>query len=178
MTLQKHRSRHAVIALALGLIIPTVQAQSTPEAGGTATYRNERFGFSFSYPAQLFSPDPQLESEAGTALATADGRVRLLASAGPNATEGDLDSYRKFVLSETYAGAKITYAPVRSNWFVVAGEKDGRVFYERITFACSGTRIYGWQMTYPIADRAKFDPIVESIHKSYRPRSGDEGVCK
>jgi hypothetical protein len=141
------------------------------------SYRNERFGFSFTYPSDVLVPDEKLTSEAGVAFASADGRVRLLASAGPNATEGDLESYRQFVLSETYAGAKISYAPVRSNWFVVAGEKEGFVFYERITFACAGSRIYGWQMTYPVSERATYDRILERIHKSYRPRSGDDSAC-
>ena len=66
---------------------------------------------------------------------------------------------------------------MRSSWFVLSGTNGDTMFYERITFRCGGKVIYGWQMTYPAAERATYDPIVEAVHRSYRPGNGEGGMC-
>ena len=80
-------------------------------------------------------------------------------------------------MQETYAGANFDYTPVRRDWFVVSGTRDDKTFYERITFACDGRLIYGWQMIYPTAQKAFYDRVVETIHRSYRAGKGEDGNC-
>jgi hypothetical protein len=50
------------------------------------------------------------------------------------------------------------------------------MFHERISFACGGDAILSWQVTYRTADRKRFDPIVEEIHRKYRYHA-DKGAC-
>ena len=66
---------------------------------------------------------------------------------------------------------------MRPRWFVLSGVKDDKMFHEHITFVCQGSLIYGWQITYPHEQRHIYDPIVEAIHKSYRPGNRDTGHC-
>lgn len=147
------------------------------EARPTEVYRNERFGFQLSYPSAVFEPGEEPEGGQGMVFQSRDGAAQLLVSAGRNATGETLGSYRRFVLSKTYANARIAYAPVRSSWFVLSGTNGDTMFYERITFRCGGKMIYGWQMTYPVAKRETYDPIVEAVHRSYRPGNGEGGTC-
>lgn len=147
------------------------------ETPSTATYRNERFGFQLSYPSAVFEPGEAPQGGQGMVFTSRDGAAQLLVSAGRNTTGETLGSYRRFVLSKTYADARVEYAPVRSSWFVLSGTNGDTMFYERITFRCGGRVIYGWQMTYPVAERQIYDPIVEAVHRSYRPGNGEGGAC-
>jgi hypothetical protein len=147
------------------------------ETPSTATYRNERFGFQLAYPSEIFEPGEAPKDGQGMVFVSRDGVAQLLVSAGRNTTGETLGSYRRFVLSKSYAKARIDYAPVRSSWFVLSGTNGDTMFYERITFRCGGRVIYGWQMTYPVAERQIYDPIVEAVHRSYRPGSGEGGAC-
>jgi len=170
------RAMHAITILLAAAFAPAA-AQPAAERSAWPIYRNERFGFALAYPGALLAPDPSLASDAGALFVSPDGKARLLASAGANTSAETLASYREFVLRESYAGAQIDYAPVRRSWFVLSGEKDGVMFYERITFACEGRVIYGWQMRYPAAERAIYDRVVERIHRSYQPGRGEDGSC-
>jgi hypothetical protein len=51
------------------------------------------------------------------------------------------------------------------------------MFYERVTFSCDGRSIHGWRLTYPVADRAFYDRIIEEIHRSYRHGNSSGGRC-
>jgi hypothetical protein len=155
-------------------------AGAQPGQGGTAgwsVYDNPRFGFSIAIPSHVFVPGPPPASSDGQLWVSRDGAARLLAAAAPNASQDTLASYRDFVLRTSYPNARLDYSPVRANWFVLSGTMDSRIFYERITFACDGRYIYGWQMIYPAAERRFYDAIVEAVHKSYRPGRGEDGNC-
>lgn len=168
----------AVLAtVTLGLRSTGAEAVEGNAAMGWTLYRNERFGFLLTYPQALMKPETAAAREAGIAISSQDGRVRLLAGAGPNTGSDTLEDYRQFLLGDAYQGAKIDYAPVRSTWFVLSGIRGNQMFYERVTFACGGRLIYGWQLVYPLAERALYDRVVEAIHRSYRVGRGDGGTC-
>lgn len=140
-------------------------------------YVNEKYGFSLQVPADVFVEGDSRNPEAGTVWVSRDGRARLSAVAGPNETGGTMESYRRFVMGQTYAGARFTYTPASHNWFVLSGIKDDQVFYERITFVCDGRYIFGWQMFYPVSEKRFYDRIVEEIHSSYRIAYDRQGGC-
>jgi hypothetical protein len=133
-----------------------------------ATYRNERHGFSLSYPSGAFSVLPPPASADGRVFVSSDGNARLLAGALPNDGGMNLREYRNLLLQKSYPGAALDYAPVRDNWFVLSGVRDGIMFYERVTFTCGGRLINSWAMLYPAAERRLYDRIVEHVAKSYR----------
>ena len=167
--------------LALAILCLYVSADgvtaATASTQGWSNYRNERFGFQLSYPGGLFVRQETPNADSGALWTSTDGTARLLATATPNETSETLESYREFVMRETYADARFDYTPQKDNWFVLSGQKGDVIFYERITFACQGRYIYGWQVNYPLAQRRKYDAIVEAIHRSYKPGRGDGVGC-
>jgi len=152
------------------LVIVSSVAAVAAAAQDIATYRNDRHGFSLSYPAGTFTPQPQSPpaGDDGRVFLSRDGNARLLAGALPNADGMNLRDYRSLVLQQSYPGAAIDYAPMRDNWFVLSGIRDGVMFYERVTFTCGGRRINSWAMLYPAAERRLYDRIVEQVARSYR----------
>jgi hypothetical protein len=155
-----------VAALAgVGAVESAAQGYAPDEE--VATYLNKRYGFTLSYPTGRFRPQEPLKEE-GRVWVSHDGNAKLLAGALANADGMSLGEYRQFLLKESYAGAEIDYAPIRDNWFVLSGTRDGTMFYERVTFTCGGRRINSWAMLYPAAERAVYDRIVERVARTYR----------
>jgi hypothetical protein len=76
-----------------------------------------------------------------------------------------------------YADASLDYAPVRKSWFVVSGERDGVMFYERVSFTCDGRLITSWAMLYPVAERQFYDRVVEAVAPTFTPARGRGGSC-
>jgi hypothetical protein len=160
-------------------------AQSRPvaiETQGWTTYRSPAYGFSFAYPDGLFKLDQTVPQANGGGIWLSDDRsARLIATSGANAGRDTLATYREALIRDSYAAAKLTYAPNLTNAFVLSGTIDGpngpRMFYERVSFVCEGRFIYGWQMMYPLAQARKFDRIVEALARSYKPGRGPNGNC-
>lgn len=140
-------------------------------------YLNVKYGFSLAVPSDIFVAAPTRNPDAGALWQSRDGRSRLLAVAAENEAGESLQNYRRFLLNDLYKGAVLDYAPMRDTWFVLSGRIDDMMFYERITFACDGRYIYGWQLNYPVAERNVYDRIVEAVHRSYRPGRGEDGRC-
>ena len=154
-----------------------LDARSALSTQGWSVYKNERYGYRLSYPGGLFNPAETPNKESGAIWTTAEG-ARLIATAAPNESGETLQSYKDFVMRESYAGARIDYSPTKDDWFVVSGQQGDQMFYERITFACDGRYIYGWQMRYPVSQRRKYDLIVEAIHASFKAGRGVGGNCE
>jgi hypothetical protein len=160
-----------LLTVAFGLAAGAAKAQDRTEI---ATYRNQLYGFTISYPTARFSPK-EPPAEEGRVWVSPDGSARLLAGGLPNDQGLSLRQYRDFVLQESYAGADIDYAPVRDTWFVLSGIRDGTVFYERVTFTCGGKAINSWALLYPAAERRRYDRVVEQVARSYRPGNANCG---
>lgn len=163
----------AAVVVAGAALPAAAQAAGTQ---GWSTYKNERYGFRLSYPGGLFTPRETPNSDSGAVWTSTDG-ARLLATATQNESAETIDSYKEFVMRETYADAKFDYTPTKDTWFVLSGQKGDTIFYERITFVCDGRYIYGWQANYPASLRRKYDAIIEAIHRSYKPGRGEGGDC-
>ncbi|KAB2911113.1 MAG: hypothetical protein F9K29_23310 [Hyphomicrobiaceae bacterium] len=159
----------ALVAGATGLSPAESVAQ---DRAGLATYRNERHGFTVSYPAAQFVALTAATEDARMFVSN-DDKARLLVGTLPNSDSKTLGEYRSFLLRESYAGAKIDYAPMRKDWFVLSGTRNGTSFYQRVTFTCGGRSITSWALLYPEAQRATYDRIVEQVHRSYRAGPGN-----
>ena len=174
---------HYRVRQALRLVLPiaaaalaTLPLAAEPNRAAIA-YHNQKYGFALSIPGDVFVPAEAKNPEEGGLWQSRDGQARLLAVAGTSAAGTSLSSYRTFVMQQTYKDAAFDYTPVRDNWFVLSGRLNDRLFYERITFTCEGRYIYGWQLNYPVAEKQRYDRIVEAIHRSYRPGRGEDGRC-
>lgn len=162
--------------LTAGLLAAAVTSsagQSVAQDRGTlATYRNERHGFSLSYPAAQFIALPS-PTEDGRQFVSKDGSARLLVGTLPNFDNKNLRDYRTFVLNESYPGAKVDYAPLRDTWFVVSGIHNGMAFYQRVNFACGNRNINSWAVVFPEGQRVVYEPIIEQVHRDYRLGTGN-----
>lgn len=153
------------------LALPTARSVAQ-DSGGLATYRNERHGFSLSYPAGQFIALPSA-TEDGRQFVSKDGSARLLVGTLSNFDNKTLRDYRTFVLNESYPGAKVDYAPLRGRWFVISGIRNGMVFYQRVNFTCGNRNINSWAVVFPEAQKAVYEPIIDQIHRDYRLGNGN-----
>ena len=132
-------------------------------------YVNDRFGFSFRYPVGVFEPDRRTEAGNGEVFTDVGGHARLLVGAFENAGGHSIQSYMNFIRTESYSGYNVDYAPRGQTWFVLSGENDQNVFYEKVMFSCSGRLISSFALIYPVARKAMFDPVVTGIEKTFKP---------
>ena len=167
--LTKTATTSLVIAIICIAIAPAGAAAIS--SSGWSNYTNERHGFFIAYPKNIFKPVSGAQNIDGAAFISADGRARLLIGAFANETGMTMKEYRKFVREQSYGDADIDYAPVRSNFFVFSGVRDGVVFYERVSFTCDGDLINSWAMLYPEDEKDFYDRLVEAVAKTYRPGS-------
>ncbi len=132
-------------------------------------YRNDEHGFSLSYPAALFDLDRSRQKESAVAFVSEDGDAELLVGAFANDQDHTPASYQRYIAEKSYPGADIDYAPRGQSWFVISGERDGAMHYEKVMFSCDGGVINSFAMVYPVGERELYDPIVERIEDSFQP---------
>jgi hypothetical protein len=156
----------SMLLTCLALMAP---AHGREALSGWVPYVNERFGFTFRYPAGVFEPERRSEAGDGEVFVGVRGDSRLLVGAFDNADGHDVASYMSYIRRESYPGYDVDYAPRGQTWFVLSGENDQNVFYEKVIFSCQGRVISSFALIYPIASKAMFDAVVEGIEKTFRP---------
>jgi hypothetical protein len=166
-----------IAGLLLGTTGLAAVVASAQDKNELATYKNERHGYALSYPTAQLIAFPAATSD-GLQFVSKDGKARVLVGTLANFDGKALKDYRTFLLNESYAGAKITYAPVRDTWFVLSGIKsDGTAaFYQRVNFVCGGKNINSWTVVFP-DDQKKdvYSPLIEQVHRDYRLGDGNCG---
>ena len=148
--------------------LPAVARPSQSDLGWTE-FRNERFGLALQYPADVFISQRSSESGDGDLFETPDRRGRLLIGAIQNRDGFTPRSYQTFIARQSYPGLRIDYAPVGQSWAVLSGTIGRTMVYEKIMFSCGGNVINSFAMTYPIAERQFYDPLIEAIEDTFRP---------
>ena len=134
-----------------------------------AEYRNERYGLSLRYPADIFVAERAAEAGDGQAFVAKDADARLLVGALRNESSYTPAAYRDYIAQTSYAEYQIDYRRLGGNWFALSGEGNGRIFYEKVMFTCGGRLINSFAMLYPSDQRHIFDPIVERIEDTFQP---------
>lgn len=134
-----------------------------------AEYRNERYGLSLRYPADIFVAERAAEAGDGQAFVAKDADARLLVGALRNESGYTPAAYRDYIAQSSYAEYQVDYRRLGGNWFALSGEGNGRIFYEKVMFTCGGRLINSFAMLYPSDQRHIFDPIVERIEDTFRP---------
>lgn len=171
------RLRTAAAGFVLAAIVGAASVQAGPAFTEWTTVKSDRHGFAIAFPASVFAQQMPVKSDDGRVFISEDGKAKLLVGAFENSENNTLEEYRQFLLSEQYAGADIDYAPTRRRWFVLSGEQDGQMFYQRVAFTCAGRLINSWAMVYPVAERKLYDRVVEAVARTFTPGSGPLGTC-
>lgn len=158
-----------IAGAALGGLLVLV-TQAPPLAAQTwAEYRNERYGFSLRYPSDVFVADQTTEAGDGKMFTALEADARLLVGALRNEAKYTPATYQDYIAQQSYGQYRIEYRRTGDGWFVLSGEGNGKIFYEKVIFSCRGQLINSFAMTYPSDQRGKFDPIVERVEDAFRP---------
>jgi hypothetical protein len=133
-----------------------------------ATYVNDRFGTSLTYPADVFVMQPPPENDDGRTLISFDG-AKILVFGGYNVDNETLASKRASLTGGDYA--RITYNATGKNWFVVSGHRTiggvDSIFYEKYIVSAASDTVHSLIITYPAKSKAGYDPIVDRIAASF-----------
>ncbi len=127
------------------------------------SYQNTRFGFRVKYPED-FTQMPKPANNDGREFKSKDRNFSLLVY-GSNYIEGfESQGEYEFALDNF---DEITYDKKGKNWFVLSGYKGNKIIYQKTFYGkgCSNT-VY---MEYPSSDKTKYDDIVTSIVRSFKP---------
>ena len=69
---------------------------------------------------------------------------------------------------------EITYARRGASWFVISGyylreddRSDDLIFYAKFMFSPDRSRLAAFEASYPVADKARWAPIIEAMEDSF-----------
>ena len=156
-------------SLLIALVCQSAAVEAQTAANDWTPFRNERYGFSLSYPADIFALERTSDAGDGQVFLSRDGDARLLVGVLPNKDRLSPAGYQDYVARQSYPGFAISYRRVSGNWFVLSGEGNGKTFYEKVIFSCDGRLINSFALIYPTEDKRRFDAIVEGIEATFRP---------
>lgn len=174
MPMTRRRRVLASIGAACALVLPPltmsgpVQAQAVFESLDWTTYEIARFGVRLRYPGRLFRVERALPEGDGQLFVSRDGEAQLLVGVLKNPERLSPRSYQRRLAEQSYAGADMDYSPVGETWFVVSGNLDDKIFYEKAIFSCNGDELSSFAMVYPAAKRRLYDLVVEHVENSFR----------
>lgn len=155
-------------AAALALLLPVAaMAQGNPGQVAWTSYTDPTFGFSVDLPLGMFEP---LQQDNGLGLTLVEtGGLGQLSIYGGTADGLTLEGFEQ-MLSEGEQIRTITYRAGGNSWFVLSGDyaPDGPadeplIFYTKVLLSRDRNSFSAFEISYPRADKVRYDPIVERI---------------
>jgi DnaJ-like protein len=156
------------------VIVPTVSGSAGD--AGWATFHDPRFELTLRYPVGIFTFDPAQSDAQIHTFVSRDRRATFRIVAAENATGVSLARFRGTVMKKRYAGASFEQAPQGRHWFALVGTLGEEAFLERVTFTCDGKTLLGWQMRYPLSQRATYDGLAKEVLRNHP--HGNEPRCE
>jgi hypothetical protein len=155
--------RLALAALCVVIVIGSAGAAAPRD---WPTKLDPVFGFSFSYPEEIFTPS---ESDEGFHYFTsASENAKFVVGAWENADGQTPQELKRWMLANG-GYDNITYEPRGRSWFVVSGYREDKIFYQKVLFSCGGSVVSLLAISYPIAARKMFDQVVEQMEDTFGP---------
>ncbi len=157
-----------------GELARSIIAYTAPSTTPATTYKklsNSLFGFSIEYPSFLTQVH-HAQNSAGSSLSSADGSVDMQIYGDFMAEFGTTPSLSElFAEYKNRASYDIGYELKKDNWFILSGELNGMVYYEKHFLKSDGT--HNWFLIeYPKSREKEFDPIVTHLVKTFRTGVG------
>jgi hypothetical protein len=137
------------------------------------TYINDKYGYSIDYPPFL-KPEGEPDAHDGQKFSSPQSPFKMSVwGTYSNWLSGDemslaqqLDWSLKNLSTDELPAAKVTYKTRGKNWFVISGNSKNKIFYERTN---KGKDTFVTVLfTYPAAQKAKFDSLVQRIAASIK----------
>jgi hypothetical protein len=136
-----------------------------------ATQQDPRFGFSFTYPAQMFAP-VKGERRSFYYYGSKETGANFLVGAWDNEQVATPEEFKRWMLTHAEGYEDITYQPRGRSWFVLSGYRGDQIYYEKAIFSCGGRVVNVFAIAYPEAERQRFDPVVERMEDNFRSGRG------
>ena len=156
---------------------PAASPEHRGRGSGWTSYRDPHFGFALRFPGDVFAYEAEPSGENARTFVSRDGGAMLHIFAADNNAGTTLTRYRRSRMVERYAGAVFDQVPQRKLGFVLSGTQGDNAFYERVTFACDGRAIHGWQMIFPVSQRALYDLVADEMDRTYTQRTKTNARC-
>lgn len=155
------------------LVLAATLALAPVPAHAWETYENPIYGYAIALPGSPFAVEERADGQ-GLSLIDIAGRGQIDVYGAQN-TQNLSPREFEAALGEAERIREVTYARRGNSWFVLSGyyhrdgdESDDLIFYAKFMFSPDGTRLAGFEASYPQADRARWDPIIETIEDSFR----------
>ena len=127
-------------------------------------YANARFGYAIDVPPDFTA---QGESDNGDGqVFYGPGTEQVLTVWGGHALDGFEAEGRERLASASAENWSISYQASTPQWAVFSGQRDHRIFYQRMIALCDGTSYAAYRLEYNIRDLAATDPIIEGLNRS------------
>lgn len=160
--------------LAPALLAAALALTPMPAAAWDA-YQNPAYGYAIDLPGAPFAVEA---TPGGVTLLELGGRGQIDVYGAENAAEL---SPREFeaALAEAPRIRDISYSRRGNSWFVISGHYvregdaeaglgDDLIFYAKVMFSPDRSRFSAFEASYPVADKARFDPIITRLEASLR----------
>ena len=135
------------------------------------TYRNTRYGTSIEYPSRFVLGRPP-DNNDGQSFSADDGAtLRVWGSLNTNAY--DLAKLEADMREGQAVNEIVSGSDRGANWFAFTGRRGSdQLFYRRYLLSHHELVINAFDIGYPEASRATYDPIVARIARSLHPGRG------
>jgi hypothetical protein len=172
----RDRAHRTLSSVLLGVcctcLLSRVEAGVLPQ--GTLdwqTFSVPEFGTTIRYPANVFHPAGKPGTGVGQRFESDDGRAVLSVYSRPNAKGDTPSGYLRRNLRAQHSG--LDYTRIARTFFAISSEGDGVVLYSRCNFSRrSRGIIHCFDLKYPQAEKALWDPVVTRMSLSLRPLDG------
>jgi ADP-heptose:LPS heptosyltransferase len=135
-------------------------------------FTNDRFFFVVVYPPDLLKMQPLPDNDDGATFLYSDGFVEMRAWGQYNAEKKTLKD--KYLVALKGFDTKPSYMVLGPSSFVASGIKDDKIEYVKTLYKRTDKLgvFYTLTITYPAAEREKYDAIVTHIANSFRTIPG------
>jgi hypothetical protein len=123
-------------------------------------YTNARFGYTLTYPARTFTPQPEPDNGDGRHLKALSGEADLAVWGAYNALNQSASDIANGVASNC-APAPQPYRLIKPTVVVVSCPTPGGILYHKTYIR--GDVLTTFELTYPASQRARWDAVVGEI---------------
>lgn len=126
-----------------------------------------QFGFKYSFPEALFASVAGDGKPGFHYFAANSSDAKFLVGAWDNRDGATPQHFKRWMIANAGGYEEITYQPRGRSWFVLSGYRGDQIYYEKVMFSCRERIVNILAIAYPIAERDRFDPIVERMEDRF-----------
>ena len=160
-------TRAAILISVLAAAVHVTPFSSS--AAQWAAKRDAGLGFAYSYPPELFQ---EMEGDGKPSFhyfATPNSDAKFLVGGWDNRASRSPERFKQWLIANAGGYDEVTYHPRGRSWFVLSGYRGDQIYYEKVMFSCRGNIANVIAITYPVAQRKLYDPVVERMEDRFRP---------